>query len=144
MPEFTGTLCLTPVINLHTADGRTEWMVVDDDNPDLTLHDDNGDTITMPSGATTDLGSVPKFAWSFGFPPDGIGVRAYVIHDLLYRTCGTCVLAGVTYRSRAAIYNRSEADDILRRGLIACGVPAWRARVVWAAVRAGGGAGWGH
>lgn len=138
MGVFSGKLVLEQSAG-HTSDGRSEWTQRDV----LVWADDDGSLITFGSGATTDLGSIPQFAWSFGFPPDGYGDRAYAIHDLLYRTQGTCEWTGFTWRTRAKPYNRAEADDILRRGLVVCGVPGWRARVIWAAVRLGGGRGWG-
>jgi hypothetical protein len=138
--QFTGELVLREVLKDHTGDGRSEWASVGV----LVLQDDDGSTITFGVGATTDLGSVPQFAWSFGFPPDGIGVRAYCIHDLLYRTQGSCAWTGMTWRTRAKPYSRAEADVILRKGLVACGVPTWRAWAIWAAVRVGGVGGWGH
>lgn len=139
--SFSGNLTLREIPGASTANGRAEWVDVCDT---LTFRDTDGETITFGPGATTDLGSTPEFSWSFGFSPDGIGVRAYTIHDLLYRTKGLCVWQGMTCRSRATPYTRAEADEILRKGLIACGVAGWRARVIWAAVRVGGSSGWGN
>jgi hypothetical protein len=142
--QFGGTLVLKFLEGQHTADGRAEW----EQTGSLILRDvdDAHNHIIFPLGARTDLGSIPQFAWSLGFPPDGIGDPAYVIHDLLYRTHGTCELGGplMRFRSRPEPYTRAEADEILRRALIVCGVPGWRARVIWAAVRLGGGSGWGR
>jgi|ERR1051325_8360214 hypothetical protein len=135
---FTGELILERAPD-HTGNGRAEWIGVGE----LVFHDSDGNTITFGKGAKTDLGSVPQLAWSFGFPPDGEGVDAYVIHDLLYKTQGLCLWSGEKWRTRSKPYSRSEADDILRRALIACGVSSWRARIVWAAVRLGGATSWG-
>lgn len=137
--KFTGHLVLEQIDGQHTYDGRARWRSLDV----LVFEDDDGSTITFGQGATTDLGSVPAIAVPFGFPPDGIGVRAYAIHDLLYRTKGTCAWTGFTWRTRKDPYSRAEADVILRKGLVFCGVPTWRAWAIWSAVRLGGWLGWG-
>jgi hypothetical protein len=41
-------------------------------------------------------------------------------------------------------YTRADADDIFRRALRDSGVPAWKRALLWAAVRLGGGGGWGR
>lgn len=53
------------------------------------------------------------------------------VHDYLYATGG---LGGR--------YSRAQADRILDEAMAACGVPAWRRAVIWAAVRVGGSSGW--
>ena len=136
---FTGDVELLRIKGAKTDDGRSEWT----QEASLDFKDNDGEHINVGPGATTDLGSVPQIAWSLGFPPDGVGVPAYIVHDLLYRTKGTCEWSGMTWRTRKAPYTRAEADAILRRGLIACGVPTWRATAIWAAVRVGGVTGWG-
>lgn len=135
--SFAGTLELEEIPG-STLNGRAEW----ENEGLLVCTDPQGFKITVGRGARTDLGSVPQLAWSFGFPPDGIGVRAYDTHDLLYRSKGTCDEPGSS-RGRLQPYTRAEADEILRQGLIACGVPPWRARAIWAAVRVGGANAWG-
>jgi hypothetical protein len=103
------------------------------------------DTVTVPPGFVTDLASIPRWAWTL-LPPDGPWVKAAVIHDFLYATQGT----GVAWpkrpsgNSRAAPYSRREADDILRDAMQDRGVDAARRFVIWAAVRLGGGRGWGR
>lgn len=136
---FTGDVLLQRINGQATRNGRSVYT----QQSVLVFHDEDGETITVGVGATTDLGSVPQFAWSLGFPPDGIGEPAYIVHDLLYRTKGTCEWTGFTWRTRKTPYTRAEADGILRRGLIVCGEPTWRAAVAWSAVRAGGWIGWG-
>ncbi len=88
----------------------------------------------LKAAFATDLGSIPPFLRGLpGFSPDGAGVKAFVIHDVLYCTQG---LGGV--------YTRKEADAILREALVALGVPKWRASVIHSAVRLGGASGWGR
>jgi hypothetical protein len=125
---------------IPTVDGRAQWVAVP---PSLTYVQDDGARITNPLGEPTDLGSVPQWAWSAGFSPDGQGVEGFVIHDLLYRTAGTCLVNGVAYRTRKAFYTRAEADAILRDALKLCGVGAVRRALIWVAVRIGGAMAWG-
>jgi hypothetical protein len=59
--------------------------------------------------------------------------KAAVVHDYLYSS------RGLTGR-----YSRAEADGIFREALGDLGVPAWKRTLLWAAVRVGGGRGWGR
>jgi len=59
--------------------------------------------------------------------------RAAVVHDYLY------VSGGLGGR-----YRRAEADAIFREALADLGVPPWKRTLLWAAVRVGGGSGWGR
>lgn len=123
-------------------DGRVQWRVSSPLVYDVGA-EGSGETITVPAGAMTDLASIPRFAWSLGFPPDGGWTKAAVIHDFLYRTQGTCMLDGRRGRTRTAPYSRAEADGILREAMGVVGVPSWQRCVIWSAVRFGGAGGWG-
>lgn len=102
------------------------------------------DLITVPAGFVTDLTSVPRFAWTL-LPPDGPWTKAAVIHDFLYATQGTGVWKGhPSGNARPAAYTRAEADGILREAMADRGVDVTRRNIIWAAVRVGGGGGWGH
>ena len=127
---------------LLTRDGRCQWRLSAALTYDVGAKG-SGETITVPVGACTDLGSIPQLAWSLGFSPDGAGTKAFVIHDFLYRTLGGCMWNGARLRSRAAGYSRREADAILREALGVLGVGRWSRTIIWAAVRIGGGKGWG-
>lgn len=145
MSRFEGDLTLKVIEDasgkpIPTDDGRAQWVACP---PSIVYVQDDGSRITNPTGEPTDLGSVPQWAWSLGFSPDGQGVEAFVTHDLLYRTRGSCVVRGVCYRTRAKPYSRAEADAILRDGLRLCGVGLVRRNLIWAAVRAGGSEAWG-
>lgn len=104
----------------------------------------SGETITVPAGAETDLASIPSFAWSIGFPPDGPWLKAAIVHDFLYRTRGACDLDSQSWRTRAEPYSRKEADKILREGMKVLGVGAFERTVIYNAVRLGGEGGWGQ
>jgi hypothetical protein len=101
------------------------------------------DQITVPPGFVTDLASIPRWAWML-LPPDGPWVKAAVIHDFLYQTHGTGVWKGhPSGATRAAPYTRAEADGILREAMENRQVGIVSRNIIWAAVRVGGGGGWG-
>ncbi len=148
MSRFTDHLGLTPLEDeigrpIPTEDGRTQWSVLPPPMSYEVGAEGSGERITVAAGATTDLGSIPRLIWSLGFSPDGVGAKAYVLHDFLYRTRGTCLWRGDCYRTRALAYSRAEADAILKEALAVLGVPAWKRQVIWLAVRVGGSGGWG-
>jgi hypothetical protein len=79
----------------------------------------------------TDLASIPAaFRWFAS--PDGPWVKAAALHDFLYRTKG---LYG--------FYTRAQCDAIFLEAMLAVGVEEKQARIIYEAVRLGGGAGWG-
>jgi hypothetical protein len=127
---------------MEDCSGRTCWAV---EHP-FTYRTHAGDLITVPAGMTTDLASVPRFAWIV-LPPDGLWVRAAVTHDFLYKSSGGCVLwkSHPSGCSRAKPYNRAEADKILDDAMADIGIGMAARVTIWAGVRAGGGFGsWGH
>jgi hypothetical protein len=127
---------------IPTADGRMQWYVA---GPPFLSYDvgaaSSGESITVPGlsyGFHTDLGSIPRSAWSIGFPPDGIGAKAYVVHDLLCSTSGTCVWNGQKWSTRRKPYTSTEAASILCEALQVCGVDAFHAGLIHKAVNLGG------
>ena len=127
---------------IPTADGRMQWYVA---GPPFLSYDVgaelSGESITVPGLAWnfhTDMGSIPHQAWSFGFPPDGIGAKAYVIHDLLCATNGTGVWGGQKWITRRRPYSSTEAANILHEALIVCGVDEFHAGLIRKAVMLGG------
>jgi len=109
--------------------GRCLWRLTEP----LIYDGGSGQVITVPVGFVTDLASIPQFAWSLGFGPEGRWNRPAVVHDYLYAT-----------RGEGGRYTRAQADKILDQAMAECDVPAWRRAVIWAAVRLGGAGGWGH
>lgn len=146
MSRFTDHLGLTlfedsdgePILKA----GRCQWMLITPLRYDVGA-EGSGETITVPAGATTDLASIPRLAWSL-FPPDGPWLKAAVLHDFLYASRGSCVLGAFHGRRRERPYSRAEADDILREAMQVLGVGALQRGVIWSAVRLGGGGGWGR
>jgi hypothetical protein len=143
--RFEGDLTLRVLLGpngkpIPTANGRAQWLGCP---PAFSYVDKAGFRITFACGEPTDLGSTPQWSWSAGFSPDGQGVEAFTIHDQGYRTRGTHVVNGVTYRTRPEPYTRKEHDDMLLDGLKLCGVSIVRRNLIWAAVRVGGASAWG-
>nr|WP_295107497.1 DUF1353 domain-containing protein [uncultured Caulobacter sp.] len=141
--RFDGKLVLVLLDNKYTPSikqGRSLWGLHD---PLSYTPSDAADTITAPPGFVTDLASIPRWGWIV-LPPDGPWVKGAVVHDFLYATRGTGVWkTHPSGNTRPAPYSRAEADWILRDALKNRGVDVVRRNIIWAAVRIGGGNGWG-
>lgn len=86
--------------------------------------------LTVPAGFESDGASVPRFFWRVVFPPgDADALRAAILHDYIYR-------------EHPEGWTRGEADRLFRDVLIADGVPGWRARLAYYAVRIFGWRSW--
>ena len=81
--------------------------------------DKNSVTITVPRGFHTDFASVPRVFWII-LPPDGKYTQAAVLHDYLYSE---------------QICERKTADRIFINAMKVLGVPLWKRRVMYRAVR---------
>jgi Protein of unknown function (DUF1353) len=123
MSKFLSPLRVEEVED-NSNDGRGTWSLLDD----LVYQSDvAGRAITAPKGMLTDFASVPRFPpIAFALCGD-IGHPASVIHDSCYI---------------AQTMPRAIADAVLMEALVVCGVPAWKARMMWAAVRIAGGSHW--
>ena len=84
------------------------------------------DTITVPIGTETDLGSIPSIL-QWLFPKDGKAVLGYVLHDYLYKV---------------GLYSRSKSDDILQEAMKTLDVSWWRLRGVRGGLAVGGWVAW--
>ena len=147
MSDFTNHLGLVELDGpdgrpAPTGDGRMQWIPAGPPFLSYQVRDElSGESITIPGGEWgfhTDLGSIPQAAWSFGFPPDGIGAKAYVIHDFLCATLGTGIWRGQKWTTRRAPYSSHEAADVLYEALQVCGVDEHHARLIREAVNLGG------
>ena len=97
----------------------TDWKSVWEVGQDLTYTSLSGVDYTIPKGFFTDLASVrriPVVYEIFG----NTASEAAVLHDWLY--CSGAV-------------TRSEADRLFFEAAISTGEPAWRARIMYFAVR---------
>lgn len=108
-------------LNLIAADDTDNglWVLGDD----LAYYSSHLDRIvTVPLGFRTDLASVPRLPVIYVLTGD-TARSAAVVHDFLY----------------GGIVSRKDADEVLYEAAIASGVSRWRAWMMWAGVRAGGG-----
>ncbi|WP_421878506.1 DUF1353 domain-containing protein [Pacificispira sp.] len=92
----------------------------------VSYRDGLGVSLTIPAGFHTDLASVPRALWPI-FPPFGFHLRAAIVHDWLYVNRPV---------------SRARADAIFLEIMLRYGVPAWRARAMYFAVRIFGGRAW--
>lgn len=117
----------------------------------VTFHRPDGTALTAPAGMTTDFASIPRVFWPV-LPPDGEYAFAAVIHDDCYKTRGsfawrwpnapasTPAFIGLTGRPALS---RAECDQVLREGMVALHVSAWKVSVIYGAVHDFGWIGWG-
>jgi len=105
-----------PDLAVRTSDGRNVTLL----EPLVYVHGD-GIVTTIPAGSTSDGASTPQLSWSLGFSPFGIGWRAFVLHDFLYRKTWL---------------PRDYCDASLLEALLELGEP--NAQIIYDAVRLGG------
>ena len=111
------------LIDDRSNDGRGRWILT---LPLVYESDLLKSEIIVPIGFETDYASVPRVPLAFWLTGD-TAHSAAVLHDYLYST---------------QKYSRSIADGILYEAAGISGVPDWRARVMWAGVRAFGWFAW--
>jgi hypothetical protein len=119
-----------PVICLPDPGG--EWRL---EQPYTYL--DNDVSLTVPAGFRFDLSSVPRFLWPLVAPFE-LSIAAPLLHDFLYRHGG----AVYEWTDPPEGYTRWGADRVFREVMALEGVPDWRRRVAWAAVRCFGWGAW--
>ena len=73
----------------------------------------------MPAGFITDLASVPRALWSV-FPPHGKYAKAAILHDYMYAN---------------GYKDKKTADRIFLEAMEVLGVPKWRRKTMYWAVR---------
>lgn len=88
--------------------------------------------LNIPAGFRFDLASVPRALWWL-IAPFELSIVAPLLHDWLYRHGGV-----VPGRS----YTRAEADALFRDVMREEGVPGWRWRAAYLAVRVAGRGSW--
>lgn len=94
--------------------------------------------ITIPAGFSCDGASIPKAFHSLIGVFD-LSITAPLIHDFLYRSQGMPAVEAVTpYR----IFDRAEVDALFAEIMKEEGVPVWRRRAAYLAVRAFGRWAW--
>ena len=100
--------------------------------------------LTIKAGFISDIASVPPVFWALGFPADGLHRAAAVMHDALYQARGHLPSEWVVYResiagrdlvATPARFSRRDADRLFGRMMREAGVPQWRRRTMYRAVR---------
>jgi Protein of unknown function (DUF1353) len=107
-----------------TNSGRGTWRLT---VPLVYQSDVAGETFTVPAGFETDFASVPRAPIAFLLTADSAH-EASALHDFLYTPPHPVA--------------RAVADAVLKEASEVSGVPAWRAWLMWAGVRIGGGSHW--
>ena len=113
-------MCGDDGLPLCNRDGRQLFQLL----ADFTYQSDVAGLVTVPAGFVTDLASLPQAVLSlFG----EIAQEPSIPHDFAYST-GTMT--------------RAHADSMLYEACILTGVPAWKAKLIYAGVRIGGASHW--
>jgi hypothetical protein len=98
--------------------------------------------IVVEAGFDTDYASVPRPLWSL-YPPDASYTEAAIIHDGLYWHQHTAEPTEANLAAGLARpVTRAQADAVFLEAMVALGVPVVRRRVLYRAVRVGGGRAW--
>lgn len=128
MTEFQKTVTVGSGIGLNgplqfelLPNGRSARLI-----KDYKVRISDSRTITVPAGFETDFASVPRLFWRI-VPPWGRYSPAAVVHDFLYHT---------------GLVTRVEADRIFLDLMTKLGVPTWKCRMMYWAVRVGGWKAW--
>lgn len=112
-------------------------LIVSYPNPDekwlleapLVYETKRGNTVVVPDGYTTDLASVPRWAWRIVRPDHPTVRRASALHDYLYTDL-------------TDEFTKAQADNIFYKAMIEDGTSKVLASLMWLAVRVGGEGGW--
>ena len=93
------------------------------------LTDLAGEWVVVPKGYDTDFASTPRLTWGI-FPPLGPYAKAAVVHDYL---CTHALILKPDGSTRKC--TRLEGDQIFLKAMEILGVPKWKRRTMYAAVR---------
>lgn len=122
MSKFLSDL-YTRNIDDISHDGRGSWQLL----RDLVYQSDVAQKIIrVPKKFITDFASVPRIPIAYLLVGD-TAHKAAVIHDYLYTTHEV---------------TRKIADEVLFEAAIVCGIPRWRANILWSSVDTFGGKPW--
>lgn len=117
----------------YYPDLKDEFLLLED----FTFICNDGLEIVAEKGLSTDLASIPRvFRWLF----KGHNRYTYgaIPHDWIYQHKGVLSLDD----GSTVGVSRKRADDVLYEACIAAGVSKWKAKMIYAAVRAGGWVMW--
>jgi hypothetical protein len=124
MSRFTQPLFLIPLAHLDIGAKDNVFILM---NPDFCFevgHLGSEEKVCVPLGFITDLASVPAPLRPLVNPAGARISRAAVLHDFIYRS-----------KEMREIYNRSDADRIMKDAMLAAGTTRSRAFIVWLTLR---------
>lgn len=130
--RFAGRLVLAALApaELRARNASAQlWMLAGE----FAVLSQNFGRVVVPAGFVGDLASVPR--WALPYLDDDAPEILYgsIVHDWIYSRQGELPGRRLT---------RAEADELLRLCMLACGARPAQARLVWLAVRLGGGGHW--
>jgi hypothetical protein len=96
-------------------------------------------TITAVKGFEFDLASIPRIFWSI-LAPEELSLAAPLFHDLLYRRGGK-LLAG-ELAPPGHIFKRAAVDTLFLELMTKAGIPKWKRKAAYLAVRGFSGFAW--
>lgn len=145
--HFTGRLVLE-ALPMPWRAGRQLYRLVED----LSFHSAllGGRDLCIPRGFVTDFASMPWWALWFLDDESPAILRASVVHDWLYATCGLCCAAvagpgqGMMAVAGDMRLTRRQADRVLREAMAASGATRLERWTVYLVVRVVGGFHWGR
>ena len=127
-----------PVVLLTRDDQRGVWILAaacsyapDNMNP--------AHTITASKDFEFDLASIPRIFWSI-LAPEELSLAAPLFHDLLYRRGGK-LLAG-ELAPPGHIFKRAAVDTLFLELMTKAGIPKWKRKAAYLAVRGFSGFAW--
>jgi len=118
MPSFNKPLIVKKI------NGRS-WEIVETFKYFL-FDPPGGSFVRVPNGFITDFASVPRPLWAI-IPPDGKYTQAAVLHDYLYQK---------------KFFSRKRCDMVFNEAMKILGVPLWKRRVMYRALRIFGWIAW--
>lgn len=127
-----------PVVTLTRDDIRGVWILA----AACSYAPDNmspAHTITAPKDFEFDLASIPRIFWSI-LAPEELSLAAPLFHDLLYRRGGK-LLAG-ELAPPGHIFRRAAVDSLFLELMTKAGIPAWKRKAAYLAVRGFSGFAW--
>jgi len=104
--------------------------------------------IVVPAGFIYDRASVPWIGRMIGIRRDGLIEAGSVVHDFIYENIGRMPRGSWQHkvsgkwRNMHTIWTRRNADRMFCRIMRESGLPRWKRRMAYRAVRAGGWLAW--
>lgn len=112
---------------------RNIWLLVEEYRVKV-LHEEDEFEFRIPQNFEFDLASVPRVFWSV-IGSFELSLVAPLIHDYLYRFRGRPEHHTRTQEPHLVVLTRRDADQIFLALMLREGVPSWKAKLAYRAVR---------